>query len=256
MIRLAAGWLLSLTLAAFFLAAPALALPQMPQQFYGSVTINGIPAPAGIIISARIGGIEYSATVTDARGKYGYVPVFFTVPADATETTAKEGGSPGDIVQLCVADVSAGMTTFSNGQVSNMDLAVALSAPSVASRAATSVATTTATLNGEFISRGTPPTANVSFDYGTTTDYGNTTPPRAMTYAGMFSASVNLTPGVLYHFRARADGGIHGSSVGADRTLTTLPLPGGTPPATPAPAPTPTPTPISTPTPAPMPPPS
>jgi hypothetical protein len=47
------------------------ALP-LPHQFYGSVKVNGQPAPDNSVITATIDGDEYSALILD--GNYGYVP--------------------------------------------------------------------------------------------------------------------------------------------------------------------------------------
>ncbi|RME52239.1 hypothetical protein D6783_05475 [Candidatus Woesearchaeota archaeon] len=45
-----------------------------PEQFYGTVTVNGGPAPDGLVVKAVIDGATY-LTKTKA-GKYGYDPVF------------------------------------------------------------------------------------------------------------------------------------------------------------------------------------
>jgi hypothetical protein len=93
---------------------------------------------------------------------------------------------------------------------------------------ATAVGTSSAALNGAV----TPfhPTASVHFDYGTTTAYGASTPPRD---AGAFSGSRTvadtvggLAPGTTYHFRLAATTP-DGTSFGADQAFTTA----GSPPA-------------------------
>ena len=64
---------------------------------------------------------------------------------------------------------------------------------------------------------------NVFFEYGTTTSYGSTSTVQALTATGNFYANLNgLSPGTTYHFRAKADGGIHGLAYGVDMTFTTL----------------------------------
>jgi len=112
---------LILTLA---VASSVWAMPQMPQQLYGNVTMNGGAAPAGVPVVASIDGVEYASTVTDASGKYGYSPQFFRIPGDDPVTPAKEGGVAGDTVQLSVAGAATATTNFASGSVANLNLAV------------------------------------------------------------------------------------------------------------------------------------
>jgi len=52
------------------------AIPGVPHQFFGSVTLNGSPAPDGTKVVTKIKGIEVASTIT-YEGKYGYEPIFF-----------------------------------------------------------------------------------------------------------------------------------------------------------------------------------
>ena len=45
--------------------------PTFPHHFWGSVTIDGAPAPAGITITATIGETTYGSIVTTKAGEYG-----------------------------------------------------------------------------------------------------------------------------------------------------------------------------------------
>ncbi|MEW6141883.1 MAG: hypothetical protein AB1597_01845, partial [Chloroflexota bacterium] len=95
--------------------------------------------------------------------------------------------------------------------------------PVVATGAATSVGSSTATLNGNLSSMGTTTTVNVSFEYGTTTSYGTTTTAQARTTAGSFSAAItSLDASTTYHYRAKADGGAAGVANGNDMSFNTL----------------------------------
>ncbi|MFH0928896.1 MAG: hypothetical protein V1818_00905 [Candidatus Aenigmatarchaeota archaeon] len=47
-----------------------LAIPAMSHKFYGTVTINGQPAPDGTTVTAKINGVDVSSTTTSG-GNYG-----------------------------------------------------------------------------------------------------------------------------------------------------------------------------------------
>ena len=87
--------------------------------------------------------------------------------------------------------------------------------------AASSLATTSATLNGNLGSLGTAASVSVSFEWGTTTSYGSETTAQSMTAIGAFTANLTgLTARTTYHFRAKAVG--DGPAVyGDDMTFTT-----------------------------------
>jgi phosphodiesterase/alkaline phosphatase D-like protein len=96
--------------------------------------------------------------------------------------------------------------------------------PTATTSNAASIATTSATLNGNLTFLGTATSVTISFVWGTTTSYGNATTPEAKTATGAFSANLTgLTANTTYHFRANAVG--HGSAVyGEDMTFTTASL--------------------------------
>jgi hypothetical protein len=92
----------------------------------------------------------------------------------------------------------------------------------VTTNAATNVASSSATLNGTVNPNGL--TTSVHFQYGTTTNYGSTTPSHS--YGGNMTQSISanisgLSASTTYHFRIVATNGA-GTRYGADRTFTTL----------------------------------
>ena len=98
-----------------------------------------------------------------------------------------------------------------------------ISAPIVSTIEASFTGFDNATLNGSLDSPGTAGTVEVYFEYGTTTGYGGVTPHLSLSSADNFSFTISgLTPSTFYYFRARADGGIHGSAFGDNLTFTTL----------------------------------
>ena len=93
--------------------------------------------------------------------------------------------------------------------------------PTVVTTAATNVALTSATLNGNENANGSTTTA--SFQYGLTTSYGTTVSAGTVNGNNMtpISAGISgLSPGTLYHFRAVGTN-VNGTVYGYDSTFTT-----------------------------------
>ncbi|MBU0846438.1 hypothetical protein KKH23_04560 [Patescibacteria group bacterium] len=97
------------------------AVPQMPHQFYGTVTIDGAAAPDGVLVEAKIDGETYLSTDT-LGGQYGYAPLF-KVPTDDPDIVGVEGGVNGDTVEFYVGGVLATPTyIFETGGTTNLPL--------------------------------------------------------------------------------------------------------------------------------------
>jgi hypothetical protein len=97
----------------------------------------------------------------------------------------------------------------------------ATGAPVVTTRAATNVASSSATLNGSLDPHGL--TTSVYFQYGTTTSYGHTTTTQSQTgntYRNITANISSLTTHSTYHFRIVAANSA-GTRYGGDRTFTT-----------------------------------
>lgn len=93
--------------------------------------------------------------------------------------------------------------------------------PIVRTDAATNVASHSATLNGLLNPHGLSTT--VSFQYGTTTNYGSNTPAQTQngnTYRGIHANIAGLISNRTYHFRIKATNTV-GTRFGGDRTFTT-----------------------------------
>jgi hypothetical protein len=201
-------------------AVPASAIPPAPHQFYGNVFVGGV-APASGTVTAKINGVQYATGTIDSQGRYGYATPLFRVPADNPDTPEKEGGTLGDTVQFFVGGIQAYQTfAFQTGGSTNLDLTVpgASTAPAVTSVAASNIASTTVTLNGNLTLTGSQVPVKVYFRYGTTTSYGMTTAPVSTSSTGLFSAYVTgLLPNTTYNFVAVAEGS---STVQATNNLT------------------------------------
>jgi hypothetical protein len=108
--------------------------------------------------------------------------------------------------------------TVNNGSIS-ITLGQGAS-PAVTTGAASNVTNTSATLSGNLTTVGSAGSAAVSFEWGTTTTYGQTTTPLTKSAISSFSTDITgLTANTLYHFRAKATDGTS-TVYGADQTFT------------------------------------
>ena len=102
-------------------AGVAAVTPGVPEAFYGTVTINGNPAPNGVIITAKVYN-QVQGTGTTQDGKYGYNDQPFKVadPSSSFESAT---------ITFYVNNVKAQTATYQNGQVTKLDLSVTTSTP-------------------------------------------------------------------------------------------------------------------------------
>jgi len=102
--------ILLLTLSA---TAPAIAQgpPAMPNQFYGTVTLNGSTAPSGTTVAVYVSGAPVASVNVDSQGKYGYSPVLSV------------SGTSGAILEFYVGGVKASQTpSLSSGAITRLNL--------------------------------------------------------------------------------------------------------------------------------------
>jgi hypothetical protein len=199
------------------ITAPAVLATSTPMLTWGTVTLDGSAAPVGTIVDVYIGAdtaASGSFTVATA-GQYGSIQVWADDTRYGEALTFEVGGflatkqGPDD-----------GVFGLAN-QVVNLAAVSGPQPPSVTTGAVSGLTHDSATLNGN-LDIGAYSTANVYFEYGTSTAYGMSTSMMAMTASGAFSAPVSgLTPSSLYHFRAVVS---YDSTVsnGADMTFATL----------------------------------
>jgi len=103
--------------------AVAALTPGLPHQFFGTVAINGAPAPDGTIVSARIDGAEVK-NVPTVNGKYGLVPGIFYVD-DFNHNRE------GNLIQFFVNGVDSGaIAYFANGKSTELNLAITVAVAS------------------------------------------------------------------------------------------------------------------------------
>jgi len=102
-------------------AAAEGSVPTFPQEFWGAVTIDGSPAPAGTVIVAMIGDTECGSIETTESGKYGSSSRYYgdRLVVRATEDLA------GETITFLVDGEEAEQTaTFTPGSTTALDLSV------------------------------------------------------------------------------------------------------------------------------------
>jgi DNA-binding beta-propeller fold protein YncE len=116
--------------------------------------------------------------------------------------------------------------------IHNRSITIASSSvPTASTTAASSVGTTTATLNGSIDAAGSSAPIIRGFVYGAGIYYDSTTTDSGIFGTGSFSATTTFACGTAYHYAAYASN-IIGTGYGSDRSFSTLSCPVGTGPPT------------------------
>ncbi|MFC2043791.1 hypothetical protein ACFLT8_01085 [Chloroflexota bacterium] len=194
----------------------AQAPPPIPHPFYGSVTINAEAAQVGTVVTAKVNGVECGRYIVKVTGQYGD-------PSIADYLAVGGAIHAGETISFYVNGVDTNLTaTFAPGDLpAKLDLSVATATPSVSTDAVTSVTIDSSNLQGSLISLGSASSVTVSFEWGTTTEYGNETNPEMMSSTGLFGAHLSgLAPVTTYHYRTKVVG--QGTGYGIDRSFVTL----------------------------------
>jgi len=184
----------------------------------GSATLNGTVNPNGAstTVTFEYGiTVSYGSTVTATQS-----PV--TGTSDQVVSAGITGLTPGTTYHFRVKATNSAGTTYGNDQIFTTS-APPVTAPTVTTGSATSVSTSSATLNGTVNPNGA--TTTVVFEYGTTTTYGSMVAAEQISVTGASSQDINagvseLKVGTTYHFRVKATNSA-GTSYGADKSFTT-----------------------------------
>jgi len=104
-------------------------VPPLPHAFYGTIEVNGGPAPAGTAVEVRGEGVEVGVgnnpIVTTTEGRYGSEEPL--EPKLVVQGEIAEGA----ILTFYVDGVATGETTeWHSGEVTELDLAVTIESPS------------------------------------------------------------------------------------------------------------------------------
>ena len=178
-----------------------------------SATLNGLLDPHGLTTSVHF---QYGPTTS-----YGLTAAAPSQTGSTYRTvSANISGLNANTIyhSRIVATNSAGTSLGSDRTFTTL---TATGPPVVTTSPATNVASSSATLNGSLDPHGL--TTSVSFQYGTTTNYGSTTPMQSQTGSTFRNVSANisgLSAHTIYHFRIIATNSA-GNRLGSDRTFTT-----------------------------------
>ncbi len=128
-------WLLALCLVFAGIGGAAATTPlppPLPCSFFGSVTVDGDPAPAGTVVTALIGGSECGSLTTSESGTYGGSEAW-----DLKLLVQSDEADVGQTIIFRVNDALARETaTYTPGNVQNLDLTVVACSLAVNSPAA------------------------------------------------------------------------------------------------------------------------
>jgi len=98
--------------------------PSPPASYYGTVTVAGEPAPAGVAVSAAVNGTERASLTTGADGSFG--------GSGAFDEKLVVDGSAGDTVTFRVAGEPVRNVTWASGDHREVSLSVSDDAPPAA----------------------------------------------------------------------------------------------------------------------------
>jgi hypothetical protein len=133
-------------------------------------------------------------------------------------------------VSICITGLTNGVTYHYRVRAANSiglaygnDMEFTLNAPTAETLEATDLTSTSATLNG--IVNANSFLTNVTFEYGTTTSYGQEVSPEQGQVTGnegtnVSAALTGITCGIEYHYRVKAENS-YGISYGSDKTIKT-----------------------------------
>ncbi len=102
--------------------------PALPHQFYGTVKINGTPAPAGTVVIAKVDGVEKGRIVVTTPGKYGGATI---VEGKLVVSNVAVAGSQ---IVFYIDDYLAdtppdGWPGFDSGAITELNLTITIAVP-------------------------------------------------------------------------------------------------------------------------------
>jgi hypothetical protein len=183
-------------------------------KFPKNTSVTGI-VPAAVAVTGALNADNSPKGVT-GQGEVYILHMTANTGASGTATFTLSEVNLGDVnavdlhpaINNGTVTISASGTGSGTGQIA------------VSTDPAGGITATAATLKGNLTNLGGSSTATVSFEYGTSTSYGTSTPGQSVSATGSFTASITaLSAGTTYHFRAKAAGSA--TVYGSDQTFAT-----------------------------------
>ncbi len=169
------------------LAGPASAVPVLPAEFWGTVSIDGSAAPAGTVITARIDDSDCGTLTTAAAGVYGGEALF-----DERLLVSGEDTDAGKTIAFFVNGVPAAETAiYGPGTSARLDLAVASEGAAFSANVTSGPAPLTVRFTD--LSVGSPTSWSWTFgDGGTSTEQH---PIHTYTTPGTYTVNLTVSTG-------------------------------------------------------------
>ncbi|HQD27540.1 MAG TPA: PKD domain-containing protein [Methanoculleus thermophilus] len=166
----------------------ASAVPLLPAEFWGTVTIDGSPAPVATVITARIGDRDCGSLVIERAGVYGGDAIF-----DKRLLVSGEEGDVGETITFFVDGArAAGTAVYTPGTSTRLDLVVT-SGVGFSADITAGVAPLTVRFTDE--STGDPKFWSWDFGDGNTSTAQN--PVHTYTAAGNYTVSLSIGGGKM-----------------------------------------------------------
>ena len=200
----------------------AVSAPTVTTQAASSVTATTATGNGTITVTGNINptvrGVVYGATTA-----YGAT----TTPETGDFSTGAFTSSITPLTCNTLYHIAAYATNSQGtGYGSDATFTTTACVPTLTTSAASSVAQTSATLNGAISDTGGENATTRGFQYGTDTSYGSTAGESGSHAAGSFSTTISsLTCNTTYHARSFATNSV-GTSYGSDTSFTTSGCPG------------------------------
>ena len=168
------------------LAAPASAVPPLPMEFSGSVTIDGSPAPAGTVVTARIDGRDCGSLTLATAGVYGGDALF----DERLVVCGEDGDAQKTIAFFVDGALAAGTAVYTPGVSTRLDL-TAMSGAAFSADVTSGLAPLTVRFTDA--STGHPASWHWRFDDGGTSAAQN--PTHSYTAPGNYTVTLSVDGG-------------------------------------------------------------
>lgn len=160
------------------------------------------------LLSGTTQSVSFSSSGLPSGASASFSPTSCNPTCSSSMTINTSGSTPTGTYNINICGTGGGLTRCTTYQLTVTTAGTQITAPGVTTNAATSITTSSATLNGTLTSMGNASFCLVFFQWGPTTSLGNFTSVQNLSSTGNFSANITgLTAGQTYYFKAYAKNG-------------------------------------------------